>query len=92
MRIDRANVQVYYRLARAMHDGQGARAALPWYERAARDDAQNPMPHYYLGYLYKQRAQRQRAVAEFKAFLRLKPDADERRDIEAEIEDLGGAP
>ncbi len=46
------------------------------------------MPHYYLGYMYKERGQRQRAKAEFKAFLRLKPDADERKDIEAEIEDL----
>ena len=31
-------------------------------------------------------------VESFKAFLAMKPDADERKDIEAEIEDLGGAP
>jgi cytochrome c-type biogenesis protein CcmH/NrfG len=64
--------------------------ALPWYERAARVEGANPMPHYYLGYLYKERGQKAKAVAEFRRFLELKPDADERKDIEAEIEDLGG--
>ena len=48
------------------------------------------MPHYYLGYLYKERGEKRRAIEAFKAFLALKPDADERKDIEAEIEDLGG--
>jgi len=59
-------------------------------ERAAREDRSNPMPHYYLGYLYKERNQKARAAQEFNRFLALKPDADERKDIEAEIEDLGG--
>jgi tetratricopeptide (TPR) repeat protein len=90
MKLDPAAVQVYYRLARALHESQGARAALPWYERAAKEDAKNPMPHYYLGYLYKERGQRSKAVAEFRRFLELKPDADEKKDIEGEIEDLGG--
>jgi cytochrome c-type biogenesis protein CcmH/NrfG len=46
------------------------------------------MPHYYLGYLYKERGQKAKASAAFRRFLELRPDADERRDIEAEIEDL----
>jgi tetratricopeptide (TPR) repeat protein len=90
MKADPLAVQVFYKLARALHEGEGARAALPWYERAARDEKDNPMPHYYLGYLYKERGQKAKAAAEFKRFLALKPEADERRDIEAEIEDLGG--
>jgi predicted Zn finger-like uncharacterized protein len=90
MRADPSAVQVFYKLARALHQGHGAKVALPWYERAARVESANPMPHYYLGYLYKERGQAARAVAEFRRFLQLKPDADEKRDIEAEIEDLGG--
>jgi tetratricopeptide (TPR) repeat protein len=92
MRADPSAVQVYYLLARSIHEGEGAAAALPWYERAAREDKTNAMPHYYLGYAYKERGQRRRAVEEFKAFLALRPDALEKADILAEIEDLGGAP
>src|SRR6266540_1396473 len=91
MKADPAAVQVLYKLARALHESQGASAALPLYERAAREEATNPMPHYYLGYLYKERGQKAKAGGEFKKFLALKPDADERKDIEAEIEDLGAA-
>ena len=83
-------MEALYLLGRAVHEADGARAALPWYERAAREERSNPMPHYYLGYAYKERGDRRRAVEQFRAFLALKPDAAERRDIEAEIEDLGG--
>jgi tetratricopeptide (TPR) repeat protein len=91
MKLDPTAVEVVYRLARSVHESEGARAAMPLYERAAREDRKNPMPHYFLGYMYKDRAQKQRAVAEFKRFLELKPDADEKKDIEAEIEDLGAS-
>ena len=64
--------------------------ALALYERAAREEPKNPMPHYYLGYAYKDHKQRAKAAEEFKRFLQLKPDAPERKDIEMEIEDLGG--
>jgi predicted Zn finger-like uncharacterized protein len=90
MKADPSAVQVVYKLARALHEGEGAKVALPWYERAARAESANPMPHYYLGYLYKERGQKAKAAAEFRRFLELKPDADEKKDIEAEIEDLGG--
>jgi tetratricopeptide (TPR) repeat protein len=90
LRSDPTAVAALYKLARAVHEAEGAKAALPWYERAAREEPANPMPHYYLGYLYKERNQRTRAVQEFQRYLALKPEADERRDIEAEIEDLGG--
>jgi tetratricopeptide (TPR) repeat protein len=92
MRDDPSAVQVYYRLARAIHEAQGLGAALPWYERAAKEERDNPMPHYYLGYASKERGQKARAIQEFKAYLAAKPDADDRKDIEREIEDLGGGP
>jgi tetratricopeptide (TPR) repeat protein len=87
---DPAEVAVHYKLARAIHEAQGPRAAFPYYEKAAVEEKANPMPHYYLGFAYKERGLKARAIAEFKRFLELKPDADEKRDIEAEIEDLGG--
>jgi cellulose synthase operon protein C len=91
MKLDPAAVQAVYKLARAVHEGEGAKPALTLYERAAKDEPRNPMPHYYLGYLYKERGQKARAAGEFRRFLELKPDADEKRDIEAELEDLGAA-
>jgi tetratricopeptide (TPR) repeat protein len=89
---DPATVQVLYKLARALHETQGLPAALPWYERAAKEEAGNAMPHYYLGYAFKERGAKARAVQEFKAYLAAKPDADDKGDIVREIEDLGGTP
>jgi predicted Zn finger-like uncharacterized protein len=80
-----------YKIARAVHESAGAKAAFPWYERAAHESPGDAMPHYYLGFAYKERGQRARAVAQFRAYLRAKPDAYDRKDIEREIEDLGGA-
>jgi tetratricopeptide (TPR) repeat protein len=90
LRTDPAAVQVYYKLARSVHESEGPKAALALYERASKEERDNAMPHYFLGYAYKERGQKARAVAEFKRFLELKPDADEKKDIEGEIEDLGG--
>lgn len=83
-------VVLYYRIARAVHESSGATPALPWYERAAALDRDNPMPHYYLGFAFKVKGQRQKAVQAFKSYLRLRPDAEDRKDIEQEIEYLGG--
>jgi tetratricopeptide (TPR) repeat protein len=83
-------VPLYYKIARAEHEAVGRARALPWYERAAREEPRNPMPHYYLGFAYKERGQRARAIGAFRAYLEAKPDAEDRKDIEREIEDLGG--
>jgi tetratricopeptide (TPR) repeat protein len=92
LKADPALAGVDYRMARALHESAGLAQALSLYEKAARDEKQNPMPHYYLGYAYKERGQRARAVHEFKAYLAARPDAEDRKDIEQEIEDLGGKP
>ena len=81
-------VALHYKIARALHDSSGMRAALPWYERAAKLDPANAMSHYYLGFAYKDQRQRARAVEEFRAYLAKRPDAEDRIDIEREIEDL----
>ncbi|HYQ80304.1 MAG TPA: tetratricopeptide repeat protein, partial [Anaeromyxobacteraceae bacterium] len=90
LKADPRQKALYYKIGRAIHDGRGGREALPWYERAAREEPQNAMTFYYLGYLYKERGQRQKAVQAFRAYLKLKPDAEERKDVQQEIEDLGG--
>jgi tetratricopeptide (TPR) repeat protein len=77
-------------MARALHESAGAKAAVPWYERAVREEPDNPMPYYYLGFAYKDRGQRAKAVQLFKKYLVKRPDAEDKKDIEQEIEDLGG--
>jgi cytochrome c-type biogenesis protein CcmH/NrfG len=77
-------------MARAIHESSGVKDAIPWYERAVREEPENPMPYYYLGFAYKDRGQRTKAVQQFKQYLAKRPDAEDRKDIEAEIEDLGG--
>jgi tetratricopeptide (TPR) repeat protein len=83
---------LYYRIGRSVQAEKGLRAAAPWYERAVREDPKNPMPFYYLGYHYKQRGERRRAIESFQAYLAARPEAEDRKDIEAEIEYLGGTP
>ncbi|MBI5069308.1 MAG: zinc-ribbon domain-containing protein [Deltaproteobacteria bacterium] len=92
LKADPGMVALYYRIARAVHESSGPQQALPWYEKAATLDKDNPMPHYYLGFAFKVKGQRQKAVQAFKSYLRLKPDAEDRRDIEQEIEYMGGQP
>ena len=72
-----------------MNEAQGTKAAVPWYEKAAAADPGNPMPHLYLGYWYKERGQKSQAVQAFRQYLSERPDADDRKDVEREIEDLG---
>jgi cytochrome c-type biogenesis protein CcmH/NrfG len=48
------------------------------------------MSHYYLGFAYKDQRQRGRAVEQFRAYLAKRPDAEDRVDIEREIDDLRG--
>lgn len=90
LKADPSQVGMYYRIGRSVHELSGPRQATSWYERASREDAANPMPHYYLGFYYKERGLKAKAIQEFKAYLKAKPDADDRKDVEREIEYLGG--
>ena len=90
LKADAKAAPVYYKMARALHESAGAKAAVPWYERAVREEPDNPMPYYYLGFAYKDRGQRAKAVQLFKQYLVKRPDAEDKKDIEQEIEDLGG--
>lgn len=89
---DPSRVDVYYLIARAVNEAQGLKAAVPWYERAVTAEPANPMPHLYLGYWNKERGQKAQAIQEFRRYLAERPDADDKKDVEREIEDLGGKP
>jgi tetratricopeptide (TPR) repeat protein len=77
-------------MARAIHESTGVKDAFPWYERAVREEPENPMPYYFLGFAYKDRGQKAKAVHLFKQYLVKRPDAEDKKDILQEIEDLGG--
>ena len=87
---DPKRVDLYYLIARAVNEAQGLRAAVPWYEKASAAEPANPMPHLYLGYWHKDRGQSAQAVQEFRKYLAERPDADDKKDVEREIEDLSG--
>jgi cellulose synthase operon protein C len=92
LKSDPKRVDLYYLIARAVNDAQGLRQAVPWYEKAAAAEPANPAPHLYLGYWHKERGQKAQAVQEFRRYLAEAPDAPDRKDVEREIEDLGGKP
>jgi tetratricopeptide (TPR) repeat protein len=73
-----------------VNEAQGLKAAVPWYEKAATAEPGNPMPHLYLGYWHKERGQKAQAIQAFRKYLAERPDADDKKDVEMEIEDLGG--
>jgi Flp pilus assembly protein TadD len=79
-----------FKIGRAAHEAGGMKDALPWYERAAREEPPEAMAWYYLGFAYKDRNQRAKSIEAFRTYLAKKRDADDRVDIEREIEDLGG--
>lgn len=85
---DRSLVHLHYRVGRCFAEkGNGARA-IHSYQQATRVDGKNPMPFYYLGFAYKERNKRRDAVEAFKDYLRLKPDAEDKKEIQDEIFDL----
>ena len=90
LKADPSRVDVYYLIARAVNEAQGLKAAVPWYEKAATAEPGNPMPHLYLGYWHKERGQKAQAIQAFRKYLAERPDADDKKDVEMEIEDLGG--
>jgi predicted Zn finger-like uncharacterized protein len=76
---------VYYKLGRAWSEREQHTKAIDWYKKAVVAEPTNAMPHYYLGYAYKDKNKRKDAAAAFRKYLELKPDAEDKREIEDEI-------
>jgi tetratricopeptide (TPR) repeat protein len=81
-------VQVYYKLGRAYSEKGEHAKAITFFQKATQVDGENPMPYYYLGYGYKERGRKREAVAAFRDYLKRRPDAEDKKEIEDEIYDL----
>jgi tetratricopeptide (TPR) repeat protein len=83
------SLAAHYKLGRAYDLTGKSEMAIQEYRLAVKNEQDNPMPHYYLGYAHKTRGANRSALAEFKEYLRLRPEAPDRKEIEDEIYYLG---
>lgn len=77
-----------YRLGRAYDNLEKRSKAVLFYAKAVKNDPKDPMPHYYLGYVYKASGNNKKAKAEFRTYLRLRPDAPDADDVKDEMDYL----
>lgn len=78
-------VEAYYLTGRALDEAGKGRAAVTYYELATKTDPENAMPFKYLGYYYKSMGQSAKATALFEAYLKKRPDAEDKEVILEEI-------
>jgi cellulose synthase operon protein C len=77
--------EAYYLIARALDEEGKAKDAAKYYELATKADPNNPLPYKYLGYYYKGASQAAKAKAAFQAYLKKKPDAEDKEVVAEEI-------
>lgn len=77
-----------YRLGRTYDDLGRKAQAVKHYLAAIKAEPQDPMPHYYLGHVYKASNNVKGAIAEFRKYLQLRPDAPDAEEVKDEIEYL----
>jgi predicted Zn finger-like uncharacterized protein len=76
---------VYYKIGRSWSERDQHTKAIDWYKKAIAAEPQNAMAYYYLGYSYKDKFKKKEAAAAFKKYLELKPNAEDKSEIEDEI-------
>jgi cellulose synthase operon protein C len=76
---------IYYKIGRAWSERDQPGRAIDWYKKAVTAEPNNAMAQYYLGFAYKAKGRRKEASAAFHQYLSLKPNAEDKRDIEDEI-------
>jgi len=76
---------IYYKLGRSWSEREQHTRAIDWYKKAIVAEPTNAQAHYYLGYAYKDKNKRKDAAASFRKYLELKPDAEDKGEIEDEI-------
>ncbi|WP_263452489.1 tetratricopeptide repeat protein [Hyalangium gracile] len=76
---------VYYKIGRAWSEREQHTRAIDWYKKAIAAEPENAMAYYYLGFSYKDRNKKKDAVVNFRKYLELKPNAEDKREIEDEI-------
>ncbi|MFH1116912.1 MAG: tetratricopeptide repeat protein [Pseudomonadota bacterium] len=67
------------------------RQALSDYNKAATLDKKFAEPHFNLALIYEQEKNNQKAVAELSQYLKLMPNAEDKKEIEAKIRELGAS-
>ncbi|MBW2702443.1 MAG: zinc-ribbon domain-containing protein [Deltaproteobacteria bacterium] len=74
-----------YRVARSQDALGRKKPAVRFYTEAVRLKPEDPMPHFYLAYVYKAMNKTSKALMEFKAYLQLRPDAPDADEVRDEI-------
>jgi len=77
--------EAYYLIARALDEEGKAKEAAKYYELATKADPSNALPYKYLGYYYKGAGQAGKAKTAFEAYLKKKPEAEDKDVVEEEI-------
>jgi tetratricopeptide (TPR) repeat protein len=77
-----------YRLGRTYDDLNRKALAIKFYQQAVKNDPSDPMPHYYLGHVFKAQNNLRTALAEFRKYLQLRPDAPDADEVKDEIDYL----
>lgn len=85
LKSDRKNVDALVGLGQLLDEEQQPMKAGRYYELARSVDAQDPRPHYFLGFIYKNMGKKSAALLAFRKYLKLDPQSKEKEDIEAEI-------
>ncbi|MDY7228993.1 tetratricopeptide repeat protein [Hyalangium rubrum] len=76
---------VYYKIGRAWSEREQHTRAIDWYKKAIAAEPDNAQAHYYLGFAYKDKYKKKEAAESFKKYLELKPNAEDKQEIEDEI-------
>jgi tetratricopeptide (TPR) repeat protein len=80
--------QAYSRLGLAYQEKRQIPQAIEWYRKAVKATDEDAESWLALGYLYKDTKKKQDASTAFRKYLELKPRADNRREVEDELEYL----
>ncbi len=72
-------------MGRAWSEQEQHTKAIDWYKKAVAAEPNNPDAYYYLGFAYKDRNKRKDAADGLQKYLELKPNAEDKSEIEDEI-------
>jgi tetratricopeptide (TPR) repeat protein len=86
--MDATQVSAFYKIGRALSESGHPDKALPFFLKATEATKSDPMPYYYLAYAQKERKHHKEAILAFQKYLELKPNADDKKQIEDEIFDM----
>ncbi len=81
---------VYSKLGSAYHEKRDLPKAVLWYTKAVKAEPENPDAWRSLGYLLQDTNKKKDAITAFRKYLELRPDAEDKKEIEDQIYFLQG--